>query len=129
MYLGWVGTGVMGPITALDPGNPARLLYVWDPAMAAINRDGLDWSSARGCDRVAYHAVGYVLNAEQHDAERTIFYTDALGEEVLPNDPAALRQEVARRFAMAPPATDDGQFAFAAHHDHCGLWTQLGLRN
>jgi len=129
VYLGWAGIGVIGPITALDPTSPARLLYVWDPAMAVVNRDGLDWSSARGCDRVAYHAVGYVLNAGQYDTERSIFYTDALGEEVLPNDPAALRQEVGQRFAIAPPATEGGEFAFAAHHDHCGLWTLLGVRN
>jgi hypothetical protein len=121
--------GMVDPITAFDPANPNRLLYMWDPAMQVINVHRDDWSTVRGCDREAYHVQGLLYNGSYLDTGRTTFYTDAMGQEVAATDPRALTQHVSRHYGLNPASSDDGNEAFKKHRSHCGLRGALGLKN
>lgn len=129
VFRGGVSTAVFDPITAFDPANPTRLLYMWDPAMQVINNHRDDWSGVRGCDREAYHGLGSLYNGSYLDTGRTTFYTDALGAEVAPTDLRALPQHVSRHYVINPPASHDGNEAFKSHVPHCSQSSRLGLKN
>ncbi len=120
-------TAVFDPITALDPSNPSRLLYLWDPVMdSVLEFPHNDRRGNRGCDREAYHGPSYWYNL----TDRTVFYTDAMGNELPAGDPLALSQIVSRhntngRFF----ASVDGNETFKLRNSHCGQRAQLGLKN
>lgn len=120
-------TAVFDPITALDPANPTRLLYMWDSAMAAIKQfPENDWSLNRGCDREAYHGPTYWYNS----TGRTTFYTDAMGNEVPANHPQALAQIVSPHDTHGSFfASIDGNETFKLKKGHCGRRAALSVKN
>jgi hypothetical protein len=119
-------TAVFDPITVLDPSNPSRLVYIWDEVMDPImihndNRDG-----ARGCAREVYHGPTFWYNR----TDRTVFYTDAMGNEVPATDPLALTQIVSRHETFGTfVATNDRHSTFKHVSRHCGQRSRLGIKN
>jgi hypothetical protein len=120
-------TAVFDPITALDPANPTRLLYMWDAAMSVIKQfPENDWSLNRGCDREAYHGPTYWYNS----TGLTTFYTDAMGNEVPANSPLALAQIVSPHDTHGGfYASIDGNETFKFKRGHCGQRAALGVKN
>jgi uncharacterized repeat protein (TIGR03803 family) len=115
---------VFDPITVYNPANPGETVYAWDSRLNSLASPNSDRTSFRGCDRESYVLPGYWSN---RDTGRTVFYTDAFGNEVLASDPAALRQEISASESIDAPATDDGLTAFRMRVDSCS--PGLGWRN
>jgi hypothetical protein len=116
-------TAVFDPITAYDPANPTRLLYIWDPAMnIGLNWPKADRTQARGCDRESYHGP----TAWYNQLGRDIYYTDAMGNEVV-YGPLALKQEISRVGYKNFVATSDGMSQFKLRKNYCAAG--LGFKN
>jgi hypothetical protein len=125
VYRAFATPAVFDPITVYNHANPGETVYAWDGRVDAIlNFPQNSRSHHRGCDRESYAQPGYWSN---RGTGRTVFYTDAFGNEVPEGDPAALRQEISASDSVGAPATNDGLSAFKMRVDYCG--PGLGLRN
>ena len=122
-----VATAVFDPITARDPADPLRTLYVWDPQL-----DGsLDFpydsrANFRGCDREHYAGPVYWYNADG----QTVLTTDAMGQPVPFTHPHAIVQQVSAHYTIHFDASSrDGerQSQFKQRRGFCG--PSLGLKN
>jgi hypothetical protein len=118
-----IASAAFDPITVLDPADPTRLVYLWDPAVNAV----MNWPNnsrtyVRGCDREAYHGPAYWYNNTSSDT----FFTDAVGNEVAGGP---LRQEVSRYVSDGSMfrATNDGLSQFKYRKRNCG--SSLGFKN
>jgi len=124
IYRAFATPAVFDPITVFNPANPTELVYAWDPRVESImqfpnnSRDRF-----RGCDRESYAQPGYWYN----NTGRTEFYTDAMGNEVLPTDSMAIKQVISLSQSVGSPATNDGLAAFKMRKNYCG--TGLGWKN
>lgn len=126
VYRAFATPAVFDPITVFDPKNPTALVYAWSDGMTASMRfPESDWSGHRGCDRESYAQPGYWQNADGEER----YFTDAMGDEVAPDDPRALEQVISRSSSVGAPATRDGLAAFKIRRNYCGLRDQLGLKN
>jgi hypothetical protein len=123
VYRAFASPAVFDPVTVFNPANPTEVVFAWDPRVDAIMRFKNDRTWHRGCNRESYAQPGYWYN----NTGRTVFYTDAMGNEVPSTDPMALRQEISLSSRIGAPATDDGLVAFKMRVDYCG--SGLGLKN
>jgi hypothetical protein len=127
VYRSFAAPAVFDPITAFDPANPTRVLYIWDTAVnSLLNFPTNDRTYARGCDRESYAQPGYWYNA----GGPTTYYTNSMGQPVAASDPLALVQIISATNSIGAPATNDGLIAFKSRpHRWCGNRAQLGYRN
>ena len=126
VYRAFATPAVFDPITVFDRTNPSAVIYAWAPLMAASMKfPENDWSGNRGCDRESYAQPGYWYNA----GGEGVYYTDAMGSEVSPDDPGALTQVISVADRLGVPATRDGLAAFKIRRNYCGQADKLGLKN
>ncbi|HEX4923810.1 MAG TPA: Ig-like domain-containing protein [Bdellovibrionales bacterium] len=124
IYRAFATPAVFDPITVFNPANPTELVYIWDPRVdATLLFPGNPREGYRGCDRESYAQPGYWYN----DTDRTVFYTDAHGEELPSTDPLALKQVISRSRSVGAQATNDGLVQFKMRKDFCA--PGLGLKN
>jgi hypothetical protein len=123
VYRAFATPAVFDPITVLNPANRTELVYAWDARMAASKAHPNDWSGNRGCDRESYAQPGYWYNA----GGPTMFWTDAMGNQVAAGSPGALLQEISRSDSVGAPATNDGLKQFKNRVGFCA--PGLGLKN
>jgi hypothetical protein len=128
VYRAFATPAVFDPITVFDPANPTRLLYTSDPAVNAILKfPNSSRSHLRGCDRESYAQPGYWYNGGS--SGRTVYYTDAVGNELPATDPLAIAQTISRSNSVGAPATDDGLLQFKVRRSWCQNSSRLGLKN
>lgn len=125
VYRAFATPAVFDPITVFNPANPTEVVYAWDPRVAAVKNFNDNWSYFRGCSRESYAQPGYWYNA----GGQTTYTTDAMGQEVAANDPAALLQEISRSNSVGSPATTDGLKQFKMRRSFCQQWSKLSLKN
>ena len=125
VYRAFATPAVFDPITVFNPNNPSEVVYVWDTRVNAIlNFPNTSRAHFRGCNRESYAQPGYWYNTW---TGRTVFYTDALGNELSPDDPRALRQEISQSRSIGAPATSDGLLQFKRRVSYCAAG--LGQKN
>lgn len=126
VYRAFATPAVFDPITVFNPARPSELVYAWEPAMEPSRAfPENDWSGNRGCDRESYAQPGHWRNRSGSE----VYYTSAMGDEVSPDDPAALMQVVSASDSVGAPATRDGLAAFKIRRNYCGQIEKMGLRN
>src|SRR5436190_196816 len=93
VYRSFATPATFDPVTVLNPADPTEKVYAWDPRVAAIkNFPTDDWSFFRGCQRESYAQPGYWYN----QTALTQFWTDAMGNQLPPDDRLAISQTISR---------------------------------
>lgn len=127
VYHSFATPAVFDPITVFNPANPMEVVYAWDSRVDAILRfPNNSRNQHRGCDRESYAQPGYWYNGS---TGRTVFYTDALGNELPASNPLAIAQTISQSESIGSPATNDGLAAYKERRNWCQNANALGYKN